>query len=323
MMKNYYEILNIKQDVTEEELYKNIKKKISYIKNTTKNDNLSSKTAGRVVIVLCEAFLLTLKHYGSKENYDRALKMKYNKKVKQNKKTNFNRKFALVAAGLVMSAGITIAAANLETTEIPVYTGQTLSDICIEYNIGELEIIGDGFRTKDYEYQDDDTLTVVSTDEKIGNINSMLNENSEVVAESEIETYTFKYIVKSGDTATGLIESLRLVDFGKRELWQGEELTLKTTDFAIAEEMKKQYGIDTAKPFPTEYEYYEVQPGDSISKIAAKFGVTSERIVDFNMIPNINGIQVGTKIIIVYEYVTGAEAVALREQNNNSNKSLS
>lgn len=48
----------------------------------------------------------------------------------------------------------------------------------------------------------------------------------------------------------------------------------------------------------SQYETYTVQPGDSLGKIAEKFGVTVSAIAELNRIVNIDRIEVGTVLAI-------------------------
>ena len=48
----------------------------------------------------------------------------------------------------------------------------------------------------------------------------------------------------------------------------------------------------------SQYETYTVQPGDSLGKIAEKFGVTVSAIAELNRITDINRIEVGTVLAI-------------------------
>lgn len=321
LVKDYYKILNINPNVSEKELHKMLEKRIDYIKKEINEEKSTSKTASKLVIVICENFLKTLEHYGSKENYDRALQLKYNKKVNVNKRFKFNKKMA-IKTGIFVLAGtaIILSASYLDTVEVPIYTGQTLGDICAEYNVSELEIIGDGLKSKEYKFVDNDSFTVLSTSKKVDDIKDKIEQKQNDDEKDEVQTYPFYYIVKFGDTASELKEKLKLNHMPNINIVAGEKIRLRTTDYNIAEEMKKQYEIDTTLPEPTEYEYYEVEPGDNLNMIAKKFGVTPQILVEFNNISDPQMINVGQKLIIVYEYVTGAEALEMRNSNQSEMK---
>lgn len=326
---DYYRLLGINRKTSEEQLNAILDKQIKEIRKLINDGTVKDKAFGNLAIVLCEHFKKTLKRYGSKEKYDDALKKKYSKKVNVNKNFKFDKKVAgkltkyTALAGIVF-VGITIPS-TLTTVEVPVYDGDTIEMVCEYYGVPTPAMVSEGLAAHFNGFTEDGSVRIITSRIKAHEIREKV-ENVKIGHKKETEpvkTYGFYYIVKSGDTASGLKEKYDLVDAPNRGLNIDEELWLVTKNPDIAEEMKKQYEIDMAKPEPTEYEYYEVQPGDNLGTIAEKFGVSTSTLVDFNNISNPQSIYVGQEIIIVYEYVTGEEAIALREQKQESNKSLS
>ena len=319
-MLNFYNALNIRQDTPVEDIEKIIKKAQEKAKESNKKGNYLDSLLELKYVAAGKLFLTTIKHYGSKENYDRALKKSSAKKVNVNKSFDFKKSFKIFTIGLALTGCIIIFihSSNLVTIEIQVPAGTSIEEVLEHYGITEFELRGDGLRGPSYVLKEDGTYEVRVSKEKAENIEEIIKADEEA---KKPETYAFKYIVKPGNTSSGLAAKYNLSSHPDRELYIGEELILYTYDKDIAEEMNLEYEYDTAEPFPTEYEYYEVQSGDNISKIAGKFGVTSQRIVEFNNISNIHGIQAGKNLIIVYEWLEGKEAYLARlEAEKNDTK---
>lgn len=81
-MINYYTLLGINRNVSEEKLLSIIEKNINILKLKSEKLAGKDKMYALVSISLHKKFLKTIKHYGSKEVYDKALGMSYDKVIK-------------------------------------------------------------------------------------------------------------------------------------------------------------------------------------------------------------------------------------------------
>lgn len=96
------------------------------------------------------------------------------------------------------------------------------------------------------------------------------------------------HIVESGDTLTAIAK--------KNELSLDDLATWnKITDPDLITIGQKILLSDPAKP---EEQIHVVQPGDTVSELAEKFGVTSAEIGDLNKLENIDLIFAGQKLLI-------------------------
>ena len=99
------------------------------------------------------------------------------------------------------------------------------------------------------------------------------------------------------------------VDFGTRNMIANKKIDNATAykkwgskcDFTLGGSTKHYYGYDKShdgfKGTKTEQKFYEIKSGDSLSKIAKKFGTTTKNLLTLNpSIKNADKIRIGQKI---------------------------
>lgn len=115
--------------------------------------------------------------------------------------------------------------------------------------------------------------------------------------EEEVTRDTFDYTVRGGDTLADIalrfdttVQTLRELNFLLDDnIFAGQVLSVPYVEGMTAE------GAPTPTPAPF---VYVVQPGDSLSSIAAKFGISSITLVEVNNIQDPNALAVGDELLI-------------------------
>ena len=115
--------------------------------------------------------------------------------------------------------------------------------------------------------------------------------------EEEATRDTFDYTVRGGDTLADIalrfdttVQTLRELNFLLDDnIFAGQVLSVPYVEGMTAE------GAPTPTPAPF---VYVVQPGDSLSSIAAKFGISSITLVEVNNIQDPNALAVGDELLI-------------------------
>lgn len=115
--------------------------------------------------------------------------------------------------------------------------------------------------------------------------------------EQEPAQPTFDYTVRSGDTLASIalrfdtaVQKLRELNFLLDDnIFAGQVLMVPYVEGMTAE------GAPTPTPAPFTY---EVQPGDSLTSIAIKFGVSSITLIEVNNIQDPNNLSVGDLLLI-------------------------
>ena len=209
-MKNYYKILNIDPSLDErklELLLANLDYKYDMILNNSSNQDMLYKA--KKYKDLIEEFNAILVSYGSKNNYDRALKISEKANSIKLKVGNIDKKrkykiaISLITAGVIAIGAGTIIKRNLKITEIPIYPEDSIESILQDYDIDGIQLIGEdniNFRPKYYDSESGVKIIHKRKEEdKINEITDERKNNHNPKTE-----YSFKYIVKSGDTVSGL-----------------------------------------------------------------------------------------------------------------------
>ena len=78
----------------------------------------------------------------------------------------------------------------------------------------------------------------------------------------------------------------------------GDKTTSVETLPVMVAESTTSIPLETTTTLPANPEYYTIQQGDTLSAIAASFGVTVADIVAANGLPNADAIQAGQKLAI-------------------------
>lgn len=115
--------------------------------------------------------------------------------------------------------------------------------------------------------------------------------------DEEPSQQTFDYTVRSGDTLADIaarfgttVQTLRELNFLLDDnIFAGQVLMVPYIEGMTAE------GAPTPTPAPFTY---EVQPGDSLTSIGLKFGVTAITLIEVNGILDPNTLSVGDKLLI-------------------------
>lgn len=318
-MKNYYEILSINPLINARELERELLHK--ELKCDMVINNSSSKEmvdeAKRIRNTIKE-FEKVIESYGSKENYDRALKIsgKFNDVKKFLKvrtgKIDKKRKFKLFVTSLVLAgtitSGIIVATNNLEVTKVPIYTDDSIEKVLEDYDINSFQLLN-----KNNIYSDSEAK-IIHTKKDEDRINKVSDEREK--NHKPAKTYSFKYVVKLGDTVSGLenvFEAIK-IDHKGGLLYEDEVVTVHTTNEKIAEAGKMQYKKDTGINELSSYEEYYIQKGDTLPDIANKYNVSVDEILKYN--PNIKNPQMiyeGDTLIIPCEYKLENEQTSIKK----------
>lgn len=318
-MKNYYEILSINPLINARELERELLHK--ELKCDMVINNSSSKEmvdeAKRIRNTIKE-FEKVIESYGSKENYDRALKIsgKFNDVKKFLKvrtgKIDKKRKFKLFVTSLVLAgtitSGIIVATNNLEVTKVPIYTDDSIEKVLEDYDINSFQLLN-----KNNIYSDSEAK-IIHTKKDEDRINKVSDEREK--DHKPAKTYSFKYVVKLGDTVSGLenvFEAIK-IDHKGGLLYEDEVVTVHTTNEKIAEAGKMQYKKDTGINELSSYEEYYIQKGDTLPDIANKYNVSVDEILKYN--PNIKNPQMiyeGDTLIIPCEYKLENEQTSIKK----------
>lgn len=318
-MKNYYEILSINPLINARELERELLHK--ELKCDMVINNSSSKEmvdeAKRIRNTIKE-FEKVIESYGSKENYDRALKIsgKFNDVKKFLKvrtgKMDKKRKFKLFVTSLVLAgtitSGIIVATNNLEVTKVPIYTDDSIEKVLEDYDINSFQLLN-----KNNIYSDSEAK-IIHTKKDEDRINKVSDEREK--NHKPAKTYSFKYVVKLGDTVSGLenvFEAIK-IDHKGGLLYEDEVVTVHTTNEKIAEAGKMQYKKDTGINELSSYEEYYIQKGDTLPDIANKYNVSVDEILKYN--PNIKNPQMiyeGDTLIIPCEYKLENEQTSIKK----------
>ena len=277
-MINYYVLLDKLADINnlkemDEEKLRATLRKISK-KLRQKSEKLTGKDAVLISTLdfICRRFLTTLDHYGSKENYDRAL-AKSTKiiKVKVPDKKKLG-KFVLVT-GLIGTMAIGLPAVTLTKTEVPLYPHETYEEV-------EKELRNNGIDTVKIN-ENGAVLEVVTPRWEKDKVDK-LNEKR------EDESYSFSYIIKEGDTFDELSEKFKILmlskEDGTMDLREGDVVTIITKDAASARLGREIYEKDQENKVlePTYFVSYTVKKGDTLGELALRFGVTCHAIGRYN-----------------------------------------
>ena len=259
--------------------------------------------------------------YGSKNNYDRALKISEKANSIKLKVGNIDNKrkykiaISLITAGVIAIGAGTIIKRNLKITEIPIYPEDSIESILQDYDIDGIQLIGEdniNFRPKYYDYESGVKIIHKRKEEdKINEITDERKNNHNPKTE-----YSFKYIVKSGDTVSGLQEVFEAnkIDHDGGLLYIGEVVTIYTNNKQIAQAGEKSYEEEISIPELKNSESYVIKAGDTIVSIADKYGVSVQDILDYNpKIDDIGMITEGDTIIIPIETYGSDEKVSIKK----------
>lgn len=230
-------------------------------------------------------------------------------KNKNEKKVKFNRKklkrigkTMLVVAGAV---GIAIGAKqavsrNLETIEVPVLDGNSISDINETYDTSWYNLpANEWFSDKDEAYKND-TINLTVSNKKLEEVKDKAVEVKKEIEENDKQEklYTFKYKVEYGDTIYALEKRFDCkIKTSDSILREGMVLDITTSNKELADEMNNEFDLENKK-FDY-FEYYTIQKGDTLPEIANNYGVSCDDIMKYNSsIESINKIVAGQTIKI-------------------------
>lgn len=316
-MRNYYELLGLDPFMN----YRSLEKELLHeefrcdmVINNSQSDEMVFKAKKRRNMI--KEFESVLKSYGSKKNYDRALKisgkfnyMKKNLKVKVGN-IDKKKKFKIFVAGLVVAGTITsgaiLATNNLTVTEVPIYSDDSIEKVLEDYDIDSFQLLG---KDKIGNYTDSDAK-IIHTKKDEDRINKVSNERMEEHIPKK--TYSFKYVVKLGDTVSGLENVFEATDIKHKGglLYEDEVVTVYTTNEKIAEAGQRQFKKDTGIKELSSYEEYVVRKGDTLPSIAEKYNVSVDEILKYN--PNIKDVQ------MIYEWDTIIIPIEYKIENEQS-----
>lgn len=295
-MINYYKLLGIDRKLNEEKLMKLLNRRIDYLTRKKGKANGEDKIYTVISEALYRRFLMTIKHYGSKENYDKALGKSYDKIVKVKKPSKESlKKFVLIGtiSGVIIGG---ITAANLfDVVEVPLYDNEDIKTIS-----QELEEIGIPNNFLYTSGMADRIAKYVVPENKTEEVNEFNEERS--------KGYIFKYVLKTGDTSSGLMQKFEATGIGGSCDFAGDEVTIYTRNKQIALEWQRKYDEEKerkkqeyiASITPDHFEQYVVKPGDTVAEIANAFGITASELMRFNnnKIPDIYTVYAGDTLRI-------------------------
>lgn len=287
-MINYYSLLNKLTDrndlksMDEEKLRSTLKKMSKKLRQKSKEMKGKEAAYASVVDLFCRRFLTTIEHYGSKENYDRALRKSAKKvsiKVPNKKKAG---KFVLITLAVgTMAFGLYNV--NFKDAHVPIFPQETYQGVEDELNALGIDA---NFITE----------CKFNLDTGIYRVNRKDADKVEKYNNERKDTYSFFYIVKEGETYDDLAERFKSVSVIKDEgskdigLKAGDVIKVTTHIKSIAEEGRRKYAIEKDKKpelEPTSFISYTVKSGDTLGALALEFGVTYNAILRYN--PSIKG----------------------------------
>lgn len=300
-MIDYYDLLGIDRKLSEEELIKTIKNDLKLFEKNKSKVTGQDKVLTLSYIYLGKRFLRTIEHYGSKENYDRALK-KYNVKIKKFKKDGFKK---VVLAGCIagtLMGGIAAFSTNYDLVNVPMYNNDTLEVVASDLGMSPNNLL----------YIRGLKAIVKESDRK--RFDAKLEERKQEDIEKN-KVYNFKYIVCAGDTLSGIYEKFKAVDViredgskrSEHSIDAYEEVTIYTHDKEMAKAGQMAYDKymmekeEQAKfNNPVSFEYYTVKVGDTLPEIAQSYGVDCADIIKYNQgkVPDIYTIYEGDTLKI-------------------------
>lgn len=307
-MINYYTLLGINRNISEEKLLSIIENNISILKKKSEKLTGKDKMYALVSISLHKKFLKTIKHYGSKEVYDKALGMSYDKVIKlkvPEKKTL--KKIAIYGtlAGVIIG-GISIEK-NLTKVEVKLYPDDTIESLCEEFDIKKYNIplFNNELRKS---IAKGESIEIIVSNDKASKIESVMQERLEEEKQKNM-LYKFNYVVQPFDTISGLksrfsVEKIMDSNGNVRysDLYENETIIIYTKDQTIAEEMKAKYEEHLQSLEPTDFIYYEVKQGDTIGGIVNEYGITRNVLCKYNTNTDGYTIYAGSTLKIpVYE----------------------
>lgn len=307
-MINYYTLLGINRNISEEKLLSIIENNISILKKKSEKLTGKDKMYALVSISLHKKFLKTIKHYGSKEVYDKALGMSYDKVIKlkvPEKKTL--KKIAIYGtlAGVIIG-GISIEK-NLTKVEVKLYPDDTIESLCEEFDIKKYNIplFNNELRKS---IAKGESIEIIVSNDKAPKIESVMQERLEEEKQKNM-LYKFNYVVQAFDTISGLksrfnVEKIMDSNGNVRysDLYENETIIIYTKDQTIAEEMKAKYEEYLQSLEPTDFIYYEVKQGDTIGEIVNEYGITRNVLCKYNTNTDGYTIYAGSTLKIpVYE----------------------
>lgn len=307
-MINYYTLLGINRNVSEEKLFSIIDNNINILKTKTEKLTGKDKMYALVSISLHKKFLKTVKHYGSKEVYDKALGMSYDKVIKlkvPEKKTLVKIAICGTLVGTIIG-GIAIEK-NLTTVEVKLYSDDTIESLCEEFGIKKYNIHASNNKLEKSIERGESVEVVVSNDKAL-EIQSIAKERREEVIQKN-RIYKFKYLVQDDDTISGLknrFNAEKITDSKGNErysdIWSNETIIIYTKDQSIAEEMEVKYEEYLQSLEPIDFVYYEVKQDDTVGKIVNKYGITRNALCKYNTNTDGYTIYAGSTLRIpVYE----------------------
>lgn len=227
-------------------------------------------------------------------------------KNKNIKKAKLNRKklkkigkIILVGAGVVgIAIGVKQATKNLETIEVPVLDGNSISDINETYDTSWYNLpANEWFSDKDEVYKDN-TINLTVSNKKADELKDKADETKKEIEENDKQKiYTFNYKVEYGDTIYALEKRFDCkIKTSDGILREGMVLNITTPNKELADEMNAEFDLENKS---TSFEYYTIQKGDTLPEIANNYGVSCDDIMKYNSsIESINKIVAGQTIKI-------------------------
>lgn len=295
---DYYSALHIDDfdDINEEELFKRLDVGIKRLYDRKKHSSEKERKECEELIDTARRFKMVLKSYGSKENYDRALKKKTDKKVSVKKFRNIGKKAVLVATLGGVAIGGIVAMNTYDVIEVPIQEDQSIESV-LDSEFDYRKLWNNKIIVKE---SDSDKII-----EYVNNKNAEISDNDE----EKDTTYSFKYIVESGDTIIGLKKRFNAISIFDEEgntinkdIWENQTIIIKTKDKDIATDGQRLYDDIKKASEPVSFINYKVKKGDLLPWIAEEYGVTCSQIMEYNEIHDIQTIYEGQILRIpVYE----------------------
>lgn len=322
---DYYELLGINKNISEEELYKWLDRKIEKFESRIRKDGRNNASAkDKSALFALNKFEKLLEHYNGKANYDKALAMSKGNvlKVKTPAKGQLGKKarkvFIIVgSAGIITGAvvGLETAINALETVNVDVIPAQTIAQIEEQYGVDWYNLpVTMWAKDKDKVYgKEDIDLTIDKGEEKrVVEISNDVKEQKYEDANKDI--YTFEYTVEYGDTYWNLVQDPNNAKFPNCKIKnisnhsfinEGAVLIIETNDKELKDKMDELNREKKADSAPIDYKKYTVQKGDTPVSIANEYDITVQELIDANPDKNItvSHVELGTVINIpVFEH---------------------
>lgn len=305
-MINYYKILDIDKKLSEEQLKEELKRRERYISRPENNKTSKEKIESAIALAVCHRFSSTLRHYGSKEKYDRALSKNVTKKdirINKNKNTKVNfKKIALAGSliGVVVLGAGTIKGIkdNYDIVDVPIYEcdyeAEKIQNNLIDKICREIEYDGN------FKIKRDDVLKILVANEDVPKI--------EEKKEIRQNPPSCDYIVQANENIYNLRNKFFDVEIVKDDPNndpymnpnlppEGTHIKAYVLDEILAKKLQAEYDKYIESKKPIDWKTYTPKPGETLPDVAFKLGTTCNILIKYNdNITDTNTVYAGVEV---------------------------